>query len=1124
MSDHEAPPPSQSPASRSSPRAQVTRTGMLAWMTKNPVASNLLMLVLIIGGLLTLPSIKQEVFPEFELDLILINVAYPGASPAEVEQGVILAVEEAVRAIDGIKEVRSTAAEGVGVVVVELMHGENPDRALADVKSAVDRVTSFPKDVERPIVSLALNRRQVVSVVVHGDVAEKALKELGDRVRDDLLDSGQITVVELAGVRPLEVSVEVPRAELRRYDLTLDQIAQRVTASSVELPGGGVKTAGGEVLVRTTERKDRAAEFAEIVVLSRPDGSEVRLGEIAKIDDGFRDTDQEAYFNGERAVMVNVFRVGDQKPLEISKLVNEYVAEHQSAMPPGVKLAIWNDMSEIYADRVDLLERNAWFGLILVFGVLGMFLEPKLAIWVTMGIPISFIGALLVLPVADASINMISLFAFIVCLGIVVDDAIVVGEAIHTKRQQGLPPFEAAIAGVREVAIPVVFAILTTLVAFAPMLFVAGVSGKFFRLIPIVVIAVLVISLVESLLVLPAHLAHRGFGILVGTAALVAALGFGLPQGVGWAIAYGLATALVGGVLLLLLAKLGQGRAYGFLIRQQQRFSNFVEWFIERVYGPFMERALNRRVLTLSICMAVLFGTLGLVAGGRVGFTFLPKVDGDVIVAQLEMPYGTAVADTRAVTERMLETANALVHEKTPDGSSLRGIFSQVGASGSMQGGAAPAAAGGGSHKAEVAVFLVPLKDRDFSSADFARQWRERIGEIPGARTLKLGFSTGPAAGSPIDIQLSHRDIGVLEAAATNVANKLRDYGGVYDIDSGFSSGKEQLDFRLKPAARSLGITELELARQIRSAFFGSEAVRQQRGRDEVRVYVRLPDAERRSEYDIEELLVRTADGGEIPVSQAADIERGRSYTEIQRTDGRRIVSVTADVDQATANAGNVLADLQKNVIPGVLDDYPGLTYSLEGEQKSQRETMSSLWGGYAFALVAIFVLLAVVFRSYVQPVIIMLVIPFGLVGAVLGHVVMGYDLSLMSMMGIVALSGVVVNDSLILIDAVNQFRREGMTRRQAIVAGGMRRFRPILLTSLTTFFGLTPMILETSVQARFLIPMAISLGFGVLLSTVICLLMVPAVYAIVDDLAIAFRRVLDFVRGPSESATAPGE
>lgn len=1125
MSDPtDTPPPSQSPASRSSPRAQVTHRGVLAWMTKNPVASNLLMLILIIGGLLTLPSIKQEVFPEFELDLILVNVVYPGASPAEVEQGVVLAVEEAVRAVDGVKEVRSTATEGVGVVTVELMLGANADRALADVKSAVDRITSFPKDVERPIVSLALTRRQVVSVVVYGDVAEKALKELADRVRDELIDTGKITVVELAGVRPLEVSVEVPRAELRRYDLTLDQIAQRVTASSVELPGGGVKTAGGEVLVRTTERKDRAAEFADIVVLSRPDGSEVRLGEIAEIEDGFRETDQEAYYDGKRAVMVNVFRVGDQKPLEISQLVNDYVKEHQSAMPPGVKLAIWSDMSEIYADRVDLLERNAWFGLILVFGVLGLFLEPRLAIWVTMGIPISFIGSLLIMPLADASINMISLFAFIVCLGIVVDDAIVVGEAIYTKRKQGLPPFEAAIAGVREVAVPVFFAVMTTVVAFAPMLFVSGVSGKFFRLIPIVVIAVLMISLVESLLVLPAHLAHKGFAVLIGTAALVAGLGFGLPHGVGAAIGYALGTLLVGGVVLFAIGKLAERRAYGFILHQQQRFSGFVEWFVERVYAPMIDRALNRRLLTLSVCVAALVATLGLVAGGRVNFTFMPKVDSDVIVAELEMPYGTAVADTRAITQRMLESARQLAADKSENASALRGIFAQVGASGSMRGGAMPAGAGGGSHKSEVAVFLVPLKDRDFSSADFAREWRERIGEIPGARTLKLGFSTGPSAGSPIDVELSHRDIAVLEAAAARVATKLREYTGVYDIDSGFSAGKEQLDFRLKPAARSLGITELDLGRQIRSSFFGAEAVRQQRGRDEVRVFVRLPDAERRSEYDIEELLVRTASGGEIPVNQAADIERGRSYTEIKRRDGRRIVSVTADVDTARTNAGKVLADVEQQVIPEVLEEFPGLTYSLEGEQKSQRETMSSLWAGYAFALIAIFVLLAVVFRSYVQPIIIMLVIPFGLVGAVLGHVVMRYDLSLMSMMGVVALSGVVVNDSLILIDAINQFRREGMSRRQAIVAGGTRRFRPILLTSLTTFFGLTPMILETSVQARFLIPMAISLGFGVLLSTVICLLLVPAVYAVVDDLALGFSRLLAFVRGPGERAPVAGE
>ncbi len=975
------------------------------------------------------------------------------------------------------------------------------------------------------MVSLALARRQVVSVVVHGDASEKALRELAERVRDDLLSTGEITLVELSGVRPPEISIEVPRAELRRYGLTLGQVAERVGAASVEVPGGGVKTPGGEVLLRTAERRDHGSEFGSIVLLSRPDGSEVRIADIAQVKDAFRDTDQEAFFDGKRAAMVNVFRVGEETPLDISAIVNRYVAEHESSLPPGVQMSIWSDISEIYADRIDLLRRNANLGLLLVLGVLGLFLELRLAMWVTLGIPISFIGSLLFMPGTNASINMISLFAFIVCLGIVVDDAIVVGEAVHTKRRQGLPPLQAAIAGVREVAVPVVFAVLTTIIAFAPMLFVPGPAGKFFRLIPIVVIAVLTISLFESLFVLPAHLAHKGAVVLVPTAAIVVGLMFGLPYGVGYAIALGLGTLLIGAVVLLLLGKLAQGRLYRWVERQQQRFSHFVEWLIERTYVPVVHLALNRRYLTLCIGIALLLASLGLIAGGRVNFTFMPKVESDVIVGSLEMPYGTAVGETREVAERMVQAAQQILAEKGGEHSVGRGIFSQVGDKGSMSGGpSASVKTAGGGHLAEVAVFLVPLKDRSFTSTEFAKLWRERLGEVAGARTLKFGFSTGPSAGAAVDIALSHKDLRVLEAAATRLSQRLGDYAGVYDIDNGFSPGKEQLDLKLRPSARVLGLTEVDLARQIRASFFGAEAVRQQRGRDELRVYVRLPAAERESEHDIEELLVRTPAGGEIPLGQAAEIVRGRSYTTINRKDGRRVVRVTAEVDESTGNATKIVKDVEQDVLPSILQEFDGLTYSLEGEQRSQAETMGSLGKGFLFAIIAIFALLAVAFRSYIQPLIIMGVIPFGLVGALIGHVMMGYDLSLMSLMGIVALSGVVVNDSLILVDATNGFRESGMDRREAIVAGGARRFRPILLTSLTTFFGLTPMILETSVQARFLIPMAISLGFGVLFATGITLVLVPAVYAIVDDVKRAWARLTGFIAGQREHGPVPGE
>ncbi len=1088
MSSSSRPPPRGHTGTRKTirenvPTTSTSRRGALSWMARNPVAANLIMLALVVGGLFMLPSIKQEVFPEFELDLVMINVAYPGASPSDVEKGVLLSIEEAVREVEGVEEVRSTAAESQGVVSVELLMGTNQARALSDIKSAVDRIQSFPKDIERPVVSLAQNRKEVLSLIVHGDTDERGIRTMAERVRDDLLALDEIDVVELYGARPYEISIEVPREELRRYGLTLDQVASRVGAASVETPGGGVKTSGGEILVRTSARKDYGPEFATIPIVSRADGSQVLLGDIARIDDGFRDTDQEAFFNGQRAIMVKVFRIGEQTPIGVSAAVHDYLDQSAGRVPEGITLSTWADMSEMYSQRVDLLRRNGIMGLVLVMVILGLFLEVGLAFWVTMGIPISFAGSLLLMPGFDASINMISLFAFIVTLGMVVDDAIVVGEAIYARRSQGMPFLKAAVAGVREVALPVVFAISTTIVAFAPMLFVPGPSGKFFRLIPIVVISVLLISLVESLFVLPAHLSHPG----------------GLPR-------------LLGRVLLSPLWVVHPGwarRAPELVAEYQGRFALGVERFTEKIYQPSLIRAVQARYLTVAVCVFVLLSTLGLIGGGHVKFSFMPKVDGDVVVADLRMPFGTPPSETREILARIQRLAEQTVSEYEGGDTAVRGMFSQLGDRGILRGGGMARASGAeGGHVGEVAVYLVPSDDRSFSSRAFSEEWREKIGEIPGVESLKFSFNMGPGVGAPIDIELEHSDLSVLETAATELAEKLRVYSGVYAIDSGFSPGKEQLNMTLKPSAQAIGLTDASLAQQLRSSFYGVEAVRQQRGRDELRVYVRLPDEQRESEFDLESLMLRAPGGGEVPLLEAVDLDRGRSYTAIKRREARRVVNVTADVDGIGANANDVVADLETRVLPALVDKYDGLRFKYGGEQKEQAKSMASLGRGFQLSLIGIFAILAVAFRSYFQPIIIMTVIPFGIVGAVLGHLLLGFELSLISMMGVVALSGVVVNDSLILIDAINNFRKEGMGEYEAIVAGGMRRFRPIVLTSLTTFFGLVPMIFETSVQARFLIPMAVSLGFGVLVATVIMLVLVPAIYAVAEDIKHAFSSI----------------
>jgi multidrug efflux pump subunit AcrB len=1042
---------------------QTSQRGPLAWFARNIVAANVFMVLILVGGLLMMGQIKQEVFPEIEFELVIVNIPYPGASPLEVERAVVLAAEEAVRGIDGVKAVTSTASEGFGVLVVELLLGTNPDRALADVKSAIDRVTSFPADVERPVTFLASNRFRVVSLMVHGDVEERALRQLAEQARDELLDDPRITYVELKGVRPPEISIEVPQASLRQHGLTLADIAAGVRAASVELPGGAVKTPRGEVLLRTDERRETGAEFAAIVLRARPDGSELRVGDLGVVRDTFADNDQAAFFNGQPAAMLEVFRVGDETPMEVSAAVKEYIALKQPTLPEGVRLATWFDASEFYEDRINLLVRNAGYGLVLVLLILGIFLEMRLAFWVTLGIPISFIGAMLFLPSANVSINMLSLFAFIVVLGMVVDDAIVVGEAVYKHRQDGLPRLQAAIAGVREVAVPVTFAIATTMIAFAPMLFVPGFAGKFFRNIPVVVIIVLALSLFESLIILPAHLAHSKE-----------------PSSRG---------------------------VFGWIHHQQQRVSRGIEWLIRRTYVPLLVRAAHRRYLTLAIAVAIFIAAVGLVAGGRIGFVFMPKIESDVAVALLEMPYGASPETTRAHMAHLQATARKTLAELGDPAREVRGVFAQIGAlSMAAMGGPGGARTSTGGHLAEVAVYLVPASERAFTAQEFTRRWRAAAGELAGADSLKFTFDTGGSGQAPVAFDLSHPDPVRLERAAAELAARMDRFAGVFDVDNGTAPGKEQLDFRLKPEGKAAGVTETELARQVRSAFFGAEAQRLQRGRDELRVYVRLPEADRRSEHDIETLRIRTPGGGELPLGVAAEVTRGRSYTEIRRRDGRRIAEVTADVDPAVTNANQVVERVIATDLPELMARDPDLTWSFGGEQRDQAEIMDSLGRLFLLALIAMFALLAVAFRSYIQPVIIMMAIPFGMVGAIVGHLLMGFDLSLMSMMGVVALSGVVVNDSLIYVVAINEYRAQGLSAADAVRAGGARRFRPILLTSLTTFGGLAPMLFETSVQARFLIPMAISLGFGIIFASFIILLLVPALYMGLEDARLALR------------------
>ena len=1034
--------------------------GAIRWMAENHVAANLLMLVLIVGGLILGFSIKQEVFPDITLDRIMVSVAYPGAGPEEVEEGVILKIEENLTGVDGIKQVKSVAAEGYGSVIAEVTTDADIDLVLQDIKSEVDRITTFPKDSEQPVVSKLLNRREVISVVVFGSLPERSLRELAEQVRDELLLEPGITQVDLSGVRPYEISVEIDEVNLRRYDLTFDQVAQRIRQASVDLPGGTIKAASGEILIRTKERRYVGHEYASIVILTTTDGTEITLGDIATIHDGFEETDQFGLFDGQPAAMAKVYRVGDQKPTEISDTVKKFVEAKRLQLPESVDLATWNDNSELFKSRKDLLVRNAMIGLVLVFLLLGLFLEIRLALWVMLGIPISFCGALLFMPAIDVSINMISLFAFIMALGIVVDDAIVVGENIYEHRQSGKSYLQAAIDGTIEVAQPVVFAILTSVTAFLPLLFTTGIMGKFIMVIPAIVITILLVSLVEGLFILPAHLA------------------FGKPRQ-------------------------DSGGFLGWLDKNRKRFGKALQKFIDGPYRKTLALCLEYRYTTIAAaCAVLLLAGVGLVGGGIVKFRFMPDVDGDVIQVALELTPGSSVEMTTRIQEQIVNAGLEVIAEYDKDrpesDSVMRHVYASVGAATTDRGpGGASSSAGG--NLATIAMFLTPSERRGVAATEISNRWRERAGEI--AAVEKLTFVSNLIhLGANVDIQLAHEDFTVLDEAAERLKGLIATYPGTGDITDNYTLGKREVKVRLKAEARTLGITEENLGRQLRGAFYGSEALRLQRGRNEVKVLVRYPEENRRRFWDLETMRIRVPNGGEIPLDRAATLVESRGFSKINRSDRKRVINVTATVDSHTANAEEVVAAIKANDLPKLMADYPGLSYDMEGEDKNRRESMESMFKGFKLVLIVIFALLAIPFRSYSQPLLIMVAIPFGIVGAILGHFIMGYDLSILSMFGIVALTGVVVNDSLLLIDYVNRVRRKGKSLLDAVMDAGQRRFRPILLTSLTTFFGLMPMILETSVQAQFLVPMAISLAFGILFATGITLLLIPCLYLALED------------------------
>ena len=1037
--------------------------GPIAYMAGNGVAANLFMVAILFAGLVALTGLEREAWPTVPFNQIEVSMAYPGATPEEVEESIIVKVEEQVESLEDVKAVKSTAAPGMASIRVEVTSGTDINRVMDDVESAVGRIQSFPANAERAEIRELTNRQSMIRLIVYGDVSEHSLKELAYQIEDELASLPSVSQVETTGIRKYEISIEVPLHRLRALELTLTDIASTIRRSSLELSAGSIETRESQVRVRTLGRRYDQQDFEEIVILSRDDGTVVRLGDIAEVHDAFEDVDLIVRHQNKPAVFIEVYRADGEKVMAVATTVQEHISSVViPSLPDGVKVAIWNDESQTYAERVDLLLKNGLLGLLLVFIALALFLEIRLALWVAAGLAISGIGALAVMLVLDLAINTISLFAFVLAIGIIVDDAIVVAEHIHYERKRGRSGVVAAIRGARRIKVPLTFAVLTSVAAFIPLLYIPGGIGEIWGALPIILISMLLISLVESLLILPHHLSHL--------------------HGPEWT-----PTSAV------------------------DRFFTGTQAHVDRLFNKFVEGPLDRALrfatgqpaITLAGAIGILILSISLLPAGIVATTFADAVEGDFVTATLEMPDGTTAQRTYEVATE-LEAAGLRVIERF---SNERPEDAPPLLSGStVTVGQGPRVEGGGLDpklslrpKANIAAIefkLLSAQLRQISTGEVVQAWREEVGVLPHVRGIVFSGEIIDL-GNPVEAVLSHSDPERLGAIANSVVNGLRGVEGIYDVRSDHTPGIREIQLELRPEARTLGLTLDGMARQTRSAFFGAEALRVQRGREEVRVYVRLPEGERNAITDIEGYLIRTPGGAEVPLSQVARLKSGSSPPTVRRKDGQRVVTITADVDSTVISGNEANRILADSILAELVAEDPGLTYTFGGEQQQQIESLDSLYRGFALALFMIFVLLAIPLRSYTKPFIIMAVIPFGIVGAIMGHWILGIAMGAVSFMGIFGLSGVVVNDSLVMIDFIDQRLREGDPARTAIIEGAKGRFRPIFLTSVTTFLGFTPLILERAIQAQFLIPFAASLGFGIMITTAMLMLVVPALSTI---------------------------
>lgn len=1037
--------------------------GIIAWFTRNTVAANLLMALIIIGGIMSVLSIRKQMFPTVELSMISIQVPFPGAAPQEVEQGIIIRIEDAIDDVQGIKNIRSSAREGLGTLSIEVETSYAVQEVMDEVKMRVDGITSFPAQIEPPSIYRTRPQRQIIWVSVYGDIDERARKELAKEVRDDLRANAGISQVQVIGARDYEIAVEISEYDLQRYDLTFNQITEAIRGSSLDVPGGSIRTPSGDILLRAKNQSYTGDDFSDIVLLRRDDGTRLLLGDIASVADGFVERRAFSEFDGKPSTFVRVDSVGDQNDLAIAETVKNYLDNKRRELPAGVELAHWGDSSYYLQGRLDLMLNNMYIGALLVFLALSLFLQIRLAFWVMVGLPVAFLGAfmLMQLPMIDISVNMISLFGFILVLGIVVDDAIVIGESTYSEIERYGKTEDNVIRGAKRVAVPATFGVLTTMVAFLPMLMVDGAMAGIWQSIAWVVILCLAFSLVESKWILPAHINRMKY------------------------------------------SKSVESKQNAFQ-RFRNGFANKLKRFVDNKYRPFVSKCLHFRYTTIASFVALFILMIGLIAGGAVRWVFFPNIPSDFVQASLEMQPGTNEERTIEALDQIREALYAVDadYRERHDQAMIShvNIFLQS------------------AEQGQVFVELEKGESREVDGFAVVNQWRERVPEMAAVKDLNFQGSIGGGGGYDIEFQLSGTNLDELSAAALDLRTAMATYDGVFDISDTFGAPQEEIQLQLKPQADLLGITLQDLATQVRYAFYGAEAQRVQRDDEEVRVMVRYPLSERQSIGNLENLRIRTADGREVPFTAVAEAVQADGYSTITRVNGVRAVTVRARVDKERVEPFAIIRDLRSDDVPAILENYPNVRFGLEGASQDEQEALGSLAVGAVFALFGIYALMAIPLRSYSQPLIIMSVIPFGIIGAVAGHWILGMPISILSLFGIIALAGVVVNDSLILVDYVNKSREDGMALKAAVVDAGCMRFRAIVLTSLTTFAGLLPIVLERSLQAQMVIPMAISLAFGIVFATVITLLLIPCLYLVLDDLKRLFGRGS---ASPAESSNA---